>query len=306
VRHVVRTQSTDDAPDPDVEGWLAAGRPDHDEHLAICWDADAGARVLRNRTFIGELPHRGGWVPGAHDALLDLEVFDAAQALADKRTSQTTPRRSAGDFALTGTVFCGHCAAAYIGNSGLSANKTKVRYYSCVTSRRYGKATCPAPSVNADDLQRLVGDALVSTYADTDLFAGAVAAHVAQRGERVAPLEGELASARAPIAAKDGCSTSTAATTRPTGSTPTSTAPAPVSCASTSSRQRRSPTRLMLQLAEAETTPRRGPPSAARGPGRAHPHRAHRDTQGAVHRARGASRGPRLPRRATDLPARRA
>jgi hypothetical protein len=38
VRHVVRTQSPYGPPDPDVEGWLAAGRPGHDRDLARAWD----------------------------------------------------------------------------------------------------------------------------------------------------------------------------------------------------------------------------------------------------------------------------
>ena len=38
VRHVVRTQSDDAPPDPDVEGWLAAGRPSNDQRLGDAWD----------------------------------------------------------------------------------------------------------------------------------------------------------------------------------------------------------------------------------------------------------------------------
>lgn len=38
VRHVVRTQSDDEVPDPDAEGWLAAGRPEGHEVLDIAWD----------------------------------------------------------------------------------------------------------------------------------------------------------------------------------------------------------------------------------------------------------------------------
>lgn len=37
VRHVVRTQMGGPAPDPDVEGWVAAGLPD-DTRLAAAWD----------------------------------------------------------------------------------------------------------------------------------------------------------------------------------------------------------------------------------------------------------------------------
>jgi hypothetical protein len=38
VRHVVRTHCPHDPPDPDVEGWLTAGRPAHDLELAETWD----------------------------------------------------------------------------------------------------------------------------------------------------------------------------------------------------------------------------------------------------------------------------
>lgn len=37
VRHVIRTQCEGPVPDPDVEGWLAAGRPE-EEMLGFSWD----------------------------------------------------------------------------------------------------------------------------------------------------------------------------------------------------------------------------------------------------------------------------
>ncbi len=37
-RHVVRTQLPGPAPTPDIEAWLAAGRPGHDQELAGAWD----------------------------------------------------------------------------------------------------------------------------------------------------------------------------------------------------------------------------------------------------------------------------
>lgn len=168
------------------------------------WSATAVARILRNRTFIGELPFRDGWVNGAHEALLDPAVFDAAQAIADTRSStQAGAARSRSDFVLSGTVHCGHCGGTYNGNTATSANKTKVRYYTCVTSRKYGKATCSAPSIPADELERIVAEALVDTYADTDLFATAVEEHLAQLQESSGPLETELTAARAGAAEKE-------------------------------------------------------------------------------------------------------
>lgn len=166
------------------------------------WSAAAVARVLRNRTFVGELPYKDGWVPGAHDPLLDVELFDAAQALAETRTTPAGARRVAGDFVLSGTIACGHCGAAYIGNTGTGRNKVKVRYYTCVTSRRYGKSECSAPSLPAEDLERVVADTLLAAYADSELFAGAVSAQLAEMAASAAPLTAELNTVRATLAAK--------------------------------------------------------------------------------------------------------
>ena len=149
------------------------------------WAAPGVARVLRNRTFIGELPFRDGWLDGAHLALLDPTTFDKAQALADERSKPQAAARSKGNFLLTGTMVCAHCAGAYIGTTGTSANKTKVRYYSCGTARRFGKAHCTAPSIPADELELLMTDALLDLYGDGNLFAEAVTAHMDQREHQV-------------------------------------------------------------------------------------------------------------------------
>src|SRR5438552_1205991 len=37
--------------------------------------------LLKNRTYVGEIPHKDRSYPGAHPAIVDRELFDAAQAL---------------------------------------------------------------------------------------------------------------------------------------------------------------------------------------------------------------------------------
>jgi site-specific DNA recombinase len=164
------------------------------------WNPAAVARILRNRTFIGELPFRDGWVPGAHQPLLDRAVFDHAQLLADQRATPAAAAAAKADFLLTGTVVCGHCGGAYNGTSGTSKNKTKVRYYTCITARKYGKARCQAQSVPAAELETLVTDALLATYTDTAVFTDAINGHLAARAEQTTPLTAELSAATAAAA----------------------------------------------------------------------------------------------------------
>lgn len=164
---------------------------------SVPWSAPAVARVLRSRTLIGQLPFRDSWVDGAHAPLLDLDLFEKAQVLADSRSSQRAAAHAKGDFVLTGVIRCGRCDAPYTGTTGTSANGAKVRYYACLTGRRYGKRSCDGPTVPADALETLVADALLDVYANHELFAEAIADHLARQEDRAAPITAELTAARA-------------------------------------------------------------------------------------------------------------
>ncbi|KQS53851.1 hypothetical protein ASG17_12865 [Brevundimonas sp. Leaf363] len=49
------------------------------------------AHILSNRTYLGQIPHKGAHHPGLHQAIIDFDVFDAAQA----KLAATGPRRRA-------------------------------------------------------------------------------------------------------------------------------------------------------------------------------------------------------------------
>jgi hypothetical protein len=66
VRHVIRTQCDGPAPDPDVEGWLAAGRPTEPD-LEYAWDL---VNLCRYGTDPSGAPRRHGPIDPAV-ALLD-------------------------------------------------------------------------------------------------------------------------------------------------------------------------------------------------------------------------------------------
>ncbi len=72
---------------------------------------DTVRHVLQNRFYLGELPDgQGGWISGAHDPVLDDELFAGAQrARLANATGAVKVRRSHRRYSLTGLAVCGHC-----------------------------------------------------------------------------------------------------------------------------------------------------------------------------------------------------
>jgi site-specific DNA recombinase len=167
------------------------------------WSVSSVARVLRNRGFVGEIAHRDTWKPGAHDPILDLDLFDTAQRIADKRRQSSTAAQQRGEFVLTGTIRCGRCDAAYVGTSGTSRAGQVVRYYSCGTARRYGAKRCAGPSLPAVELEHLVTESLLELYTDNALFTEAIELHVANRAAAQQPLTEQLTAATTALTAKE-------------------------------------------------------------------------------------------------------
>ena len=167
------------------------------------WSPDSVSRVLRNRTFVGEVWHRDKWHAGAHDALVDETMFAEAQAILDARAQPSIAAHGRGDFVLSGRITCARCHGAYVGTSGTSANGSVVRYYSCGIARRYGATRCDGPTLPAKELEALLTDALLDSYANRALFAQAIAAHIAARSRRHEPLTEQLSAARSAAAVKE-------------------------------------------------------------------------------------------------------
>lgn len=168
------------------------------------WSADSVSRVLRNRAFVGEIRHKDRWLPGAHEPIVDVELFDAATAILDLRSGDgAAAAATRGDYLLTGVLECPRCAGSFVGRSGTSRSGKVHRYYVCGTVTRYGPGQrCDAPNLPAEELEARVTDALLEVYADSALFAEAIAAHLAARADRDQPLQEQLTAVRAAIADK--------------------------------------------------------------------------------------------------------
>ena len=137
------------------------------------WASTRLADILGNRTYIGEIRYKGAWLPGAHSAFIDEAMFATAAALRAKRTRSDAARRASSDYLLSGVLYCS-CGGAIAGTSSHS-KAGRYRYYSCVSSLKTRKRSCPGTRVRADALETQIIDIILNTLADTNLLAEAFA-----------------------------------------------------------------------------------------------------------------------------------
>ncbi|MFL1426997.1 MULTISPECIES: recombinase family protein [unclassified Nocardiopsis] len=170
------------------------------------WSRGAILTVLRNRAYLGEVFFRDTYYPDSHPALVDADVFEAAQEILRARGEDHTKRAgNSSDYLMSGLITCPHCDRHYLGNAA-TGNKYRYRYYTCYSRLRYGKKTCSADRLPADQLEEAVMRALLDVYERSDLVEEAIRAvaqrHSQMRDQHVAErtaVRGELAAAESAI-----------------------------------------------------------------------------------------------------------
>ncbi len=144
------------------------------------WSRDAVLTVLRNRAYLGEVFFREVYYPDSHPLLVDPDLFATAQEILQARGEDHTKRAgNSSDYLMSGRITCPLCDKHYLGNAA-TGNKYRYRYYTCYSRLRYGKKTCSADRLPADQLEEAVVQALLDTYERSDLVEEAIQG-VAQR-----------------------------------------------------------------------------------------------------------------------------
>jgi site-specific DNA recombinase len=95
--------------------------------------------ILEKHTYYGMVDYNGKIFPGKHEAIIDQDLFDRAQAVLRGRSTRWKTVRSA-TWAFQGLLTCGHCGCSVVGEQ--KTNKKyggKYVYYHCTGNR--GK--CP-------------------------------------------------------------------------------------------------------------------------------------------------------------------
>ena len=110
-------------------------------------------QLLTNVTYCGHIRYRQEIHPGEHAAIVDLSVWQQVQALL--RVKQRA--RLGNGTLLQGRLRCARCGCAMV-HSLTTKGSRRYRYYLCRQAQKRGWKTCPAPSVSAGEIERLVSE----------------------------------------------------------------------------------------------------------------------------------------------------
>ncbi len=128
------------------------------------WTARRILKLLNNRVYIGEIRNGGSTLPGAHQGIVSVTMFNEVQnLLASRRTSETKPRKKTDPSSrvyshLSGKLICGQCnrpMSTSISHRGLR----RYIYYRC-RSDSGGMPRCTGVNVGAYRLEQFVASVL--------------------------------------------------------------------------------------------------------------------------------------------------
>jgi site-specific DNA recombinase len=131
--------------------------------------------ILTNPTYTGRIRWRESLFEGTHEPLVDVGLFEQAQAILAERGEDVSRRRgNASDFLLSGLVRCGKCGRAYVGMSA-KGNGGVYHYYACTGRQKYGPKACNGDRLPSQKLEQAVVHQLCTLYRDGSLISDALA-----------------------------------------------------------------------------------------------------------------------------------
>jgi DNA invertase Pin-like site-specific DNA recombinase len=133
---------------------------------------DAIRNMLTNSAYIGVVRCGGKAYPGAHEPLIDQQLWDIVQSIRGRRSALrggTIAVRGAGGL-LSELGYCARCGAKlhwYVSGAGL--------YYYCSRRRKYGTSACGLEMVPANKIEPAALDILRSLSLDTSTIERVIA-----------------------------------------------------------------------------------------------------------------------------------
>jgi hypothetical protein len=163
------------------------------------WTPNRILGVLRNPTYIGQLPFSGERHQAAHEPIIDSELFERAQLLLTERSdSASAQAANASSYLLTGFLRCQRCGHGFVGTAA-HGNGGVYRYYTCFSRQRHGTARCDQERLPAGPLEMAIVAETFAAPDDGSIFEAA-ALHAEQAWHAQHPgRQAELSGTRAAL-----------------------------------------------------------------------------------------------------------
>jgi len=164
------------------------------------WTPNRVLGMLRNPTYIGQLPFNGQQHQASHEPIIDPELFQRAQLLlAERSDSPRAQATNATDYLLTSFLRCQRCGHGFVGTAA-HGNGGVYRYDTCFSRQRHGTARCDQQRLPAGPLEEAIVAEVLAALDDGSIFQEAarraeLAWHAQHPGRQV-----ELAGVRATLA----------------------------------------------------------------------------------------------------------
>lgn len=146
------------------------------------WSTPAVRAMLARLTYRGLIVHKEVVHEGLHDAIIDPDLWNAAQRVLERRANKTTQRVADSTYLLSGLLRCTACGGSYLAQK--PGGTTKWRYYLCMNRIRRGSTGCDSASLPAAATEDLVSNLVIDAYANTDLFERAISQAAARVADR--------------------------------------------------------------------------------------------------------------------------
>ena len=144
--------------------------------------------LLNNRSYLGQVEHKGQIYPGEHEAILTREAWDAVQAVfSDNTHARGNATRTRSMALLKGVVHCGHCGCAMT-PTYTRKNGRQYRYYLCIQAAKRVDHDCPVRTVPAGNVEQVVMQQLKSLFHSPELVARTYGAARQQETEEIGRL----------------------------------------------------------------------------------------------------------------------
>jgi site-specific DNA recombinase len=149
--------------------------------------------LLRNPLYRGMIRCGDDLVRGAHEPIVDAELWDAVQARLRRNASHGgAGTRNRTGAQLRGLVQCGRCGSAMLHTFSTKQDR-RFRYYVCARAHNDGANACPGTRVSAGKFEKFVVDQVRAIGSDEALLARTATAVERLAEERREQLSGELA-----------------------------------------------------------------------------------------------------------------